>query len=211
MLKPEHIKVLKLDRNSVQEHSKFPPPAYAFKTLTSQLAVLSDVTVATLLNVDIKTFEEQLPRARTYGVSYLVETADKRLIGVSAATSLIKQGLVMRKHLILPQVELQASSSLNKHFIIGVFIRSVIVNNYLPLISNVEIAGWITGDKIEEIKVEDMPQTFQSKLPVVMVPCSRLNPIVTLEQEFNACIKVNDESKQPMAEGETSEDSRVHV
>ena len=197
MLKPEHIRVLKLDRDRLEGHSKLPPPSYSIKPLTNQLAAISDTTVSTLLHLDMEAFRAQLPKARTYGVSYLTKTADGKVIGVSAATSLIKQGMVIRKHLVLPTVELNTSNKLDTHIIIGVFVRSIIVNDYLPVISRVELAGWVDASMINEIKSENVPQGFQSKLPVVMIPCSKLNPIATLEQHFKQCVEGGVESDQP--------------
>ena len=185
MITPEHIRSLRLDRNKLEAHTRLPPPEYSTKTLTTQLAAISDATITTLLKLDMRTFAAQMPRARSLGVSYVIETADKRLVGVSAATSMIRTGAITNKHLILPVPELCASQGLDTHFIIGVFIRSIIIDNYLPYIGKVELAGWLDTADIQELKVDSLPQSFQSKLEVVMVPCSKLNPIA----EFGAAVR----------------------
>ena len=208
MLTSDHIKILRLDRTRMAEHIKLPPPSYSMKVLTDQLAAISDATVSTVLNLDMRQFADQLPRARALGTSYVFNTLGGQVIGISAATSLIKRGPVLRKHLILPEYALCNSNMLDKHFIIGVFIRQMVVDNCLPSISRVEIAGWIEAAKINEVRVEAPPQRFQSKLDVVMIPCAKLNPIGTLEQALKACLGV-DRDNQPQAEGAVLENCRV--
>lgn len=208
MLTADHIKVLRLDRARMEAHSKLPPPKYSMKLMTDQLAAISDATVSTVLQLDMQQFTEQLPRARALGASYVFNTLGGQVIGISAATSLIKCGAVLRKHLILPEYALRSSDQLDRHFIIGVFIRHLVVDNYLPSISRVEVAGWIEAATINEVRVEAPPQKFQSKLDVVMIPCTKLNPIGTLEQALKACLAV-DRDNQPQAEGAVIENCRV--
>ena len=201
MLTSEHIKVLRLDNRRVEAHARLPPPVYSMRVITDQLAAVSDAVVSSLLNLDMESFTAQLPNARRYSVSCLVNAKDGRKIGVSAATSMIKSGPVISKHLILPHPELRSNNGLDKHFVIGVFIRSIAMDNYLPVISKVEIAGWLDTDKLDELRAENTPQTFKSKLSVVMVPCSKLNPIATLDHEIVKCVE-GCGLKQPLAEGD---------
>lgn len=187
MITPEHIRSLRLDRNKLEAHTRLPAPEYSTKTLTTQLAAISDATITTLLKLDMNTFKAQMDTARAYGVSYVIK-AGGRLIGISAATSMIRSGAITNKHLILPEPELYNSKGLDTHFIIGVFIRSIIIDNYLPYIGKVELAGWLDAADIQELKVDSLPQSFQSKLNVVMVPCSKLNPIAEFESAVRDCI-----------------------
>ena len=184
MIRLEHIMHLKLDRERLLAHRKMPPPGYSTKELTNQITAIGDAIIGNLLNVTPEVFQMQLEAARQFKVSYLVEDSNKNMLGISTALSVIKTGDILSKNLIMPRDVLWKDARLKNHYIIGAFIRSNIVDGVLPDISEVEVAGWTDTHDLRKFKREDLPPTFKSKLPVVMMPCSVLHPISTLEGQF---------------------------
>jgi len=184
MIRAEHIVHLKLDRDRLLAHRKMPPPPYSTKELTNQITAIGDAIIANLLNVTPEIFQLQLEAARQFKVSYLVEDSNRNMLGISTALSLIKNGDILSKSLIMPRDVLWKDARLKNHFIIGAFIRGSVVDGVLPDISEVDVAGWTDIHDLRKFKREDLPPTFKSKLPVVMIPCSVLHPISTLEGQF---------------------------
>jgi len=186
MLKAEHIMLIKLDGKRLLAHQQMPPPRYATKELTTQIAAIGEATISNLLNVEPRLFQMQLEAARQLGVSYLAEDQDRGVIGISAATSLIGNGDIMLKNMILPRDVLWKNNQLKMHYVISVFVRGTVVGGIIPDVSQVEVAGWAETADINRAKREDLPPSFKSKLPVIMVPCSALNPIDSLITKLTA-------------------------
>jgi hypothetical protein len=188
MLKLEHIMRLSLDRERLLAHNQMPPPAYSVKELTSQIAAIGDATISGLLDIEPDQFKDQLAAAREFGVSWVTSDQDQKLIGVSAATSVIGDGDIMLKNVIVPRDTMQKNPRLKAHYVIGVFIRGKVVKGQAPDVSEVEIAGWTDtwGIKQNKRPYSQLPPTFKSKLPVVMVPCAALRPINTLVTQLQA-------------------------
>jgi len=184
MIRLEHIMHLKLDRERLLAHRKMPPPSYSTKELTHQITAIGDAIIGNLLNVTPEVFQMQLEAARQFKVSYLVEDSNRNMLGISTALSVIKTGDILSKNLIMPRDVLWKDARLKNHYIIGAFIRCSVVDGVLPDISEVEVAGWTDTHDLRKFKREDLPPTFKSKLPVVMIPCSILHPISTLEGQF---------------------------
>jgi len=189
MLNLEHIMKLRLDRSRIQAHTSMPPPAYSHKELTARMAAIGDATIATILDVTPDNFAAQLEAAREFGVSYVVEDRNHGLIGVSAATSVIRSdGDILQKNMILPYSVTSKDPRLKTHCILGVFLRSAGTRDRMPCESEVEIAGWtdLWGIRQNKLSYAELPPTFKSKLRVVMVPCRSLNPISTFMERVNA-------------------------
>ena len=192
MLEARHIMTLKITPERLAAHKRMPPPAYSNKALTSLFAALGDATISGLLDIDTRVFKMQLAGARKFGASFLTEDVQRNAVGLSAATSLIKSGEVMQKNLIVPRDFTSRSSALRNHFVLGVFVRGQVQNNTLSGITEVEVAGWTDIFGIQKWGEQRLPPTFRSKLPVTMVPCSKLNPISELLPRLNrdayACV-----------------------
>lgn len=189
MIRAEHIMHLKLDRERLLAHRKMPPPSYSTKELTSQLAAIGDAIIGNLFKVPPDVFQMQLDAARQFKVSYLMEDSNHNMMGISTAVSLIKTGDVLTKNLIMPRDVLWRDVHLKNHYIIGAFIRGNVIDGVLPEISDIEVAGWTDTHDLRKFKREDIPPTFKSKLPVVMIPCAALHPIATLEGQFEQEIR----------------------
>ena len=189
MIRAEHIVHLKLDRERLLAHRRMPPPVYSTKELTSQIAAIGDAIISNLLKVPIDVFHMQLEAARQFKTSYLVEDSNRNMLGISSAVSLIKTGDILDKNLIMPRDVLWKDNHLKNHYIIGAFIRGNVVNGVLPEVAEVEVAGWTDTHDLWRYKREDLPFTFKSKIPVVMLPCSVLHPISTLEGQFGKEMK----------------------
>ena len=187
MIGTSDIRYLKLDRERLAAHLTMPPPRFAKKQLTSQIAAIGDAVLSRLIQVEPNIFQMQLDAARDFGVSYLLEDQDRKFVGISAATSVIGDGDIMKKNLILPREVANPNPSLSQHLIVGVFLRSPVVNHALNIedvLENVEVAGWVNTRDIHRIKNPRTPPSFKSKLPVVMVPCTKLQPIESLESRL---------------------------
>lgn len=189
MIRAEHIIHLKLDRERLLAHKNMPPPTYATKELAHQIAAIGDAIIGNLLNIPPEVFQAQLQAARQFKVSYLMKDDNKNMMGISTALSVIKSGEILQKNMIMPRDILWKKAPLKNHFVIGAFVRTQVVNGVLPEISEVDIAGWTDIHDIQKFRLMDLPTTFQSKLPVVMVPCRVLHPIATLEGQFNRAEK----------------------
>jgi len=185
MLEARHIRIMKLADNRLDAHKSMPPPAYATKPLTSHFVAIGDAVISSLLHVDPMLFQAQLSAARQSGVSYLTEDEHNNQVGLSAATSLIRRGEVMQKNVIVPRDFMTSTPNLSDHLVIGVFLRPKDAPTDLPNASEVEIAGWTDMDGVREWGVRRVPPTFKSKLPVMMVPCSKLYPIDELLSRCN--------------------------
>jgi len=179
MLEARNIIKLKLDRKSLAEHSALPAPRYAAKPLIGKFAAFNDTIVTTVAKVDMDTFKRQMDEARAHGTSLLCSDQNDNAVGVSAATSLIKSGDVMRKNLIVPQDMLRFDRDLAEHIVIGAFIRGSVEDGDLMCGDDVELAGWATAKDIQMLQ-SDTPPTFQSKLRVMALPCGLLRPMSTL-------------------------------
>ena len=190
MLRAEHIMRLKLDRDRLLAHRQMPPPKYSTKELTNQITAIGDAVIAELLDVPASTFAMQLEAARSFGTSYLMEDQERRIVGISAATSLIKSGDIIRKNVIMPRNYAWKNDNLSKHYIIGVFVRGRLEDGVIPDIAEVEVAGWTDTGHLRAVtrgqQDKVLPKTFQSKLPVAILPCTDLRPIDTLVNWLNA-------------------------
>jgi hypothetical protein len=186
MLEPKHIIQLKIDRNRLEAHQNMPTPGYVTKELTGQFTTLSDAILTSILNVDTDVFRRQLELARQHGAEYISEDKNHTPIGVSAVTSLIKRGNIMHKNLIVPNDFMRFDTSLNDHFIIGAFVRGYIDKGNLKYAGDVEIAGWTTCRNMQQTMSLQPPNSFQSKLNVIAVPCTSLMPINDLFQHIHA-------------------------
>lgn len=189
MIRAEHIMHLKLDRERLLAHKRMPPPSYSTKELTHQITAIGDAIISNLLGVSPEVFQMQLDAARQFKVSYLLEDSNQNMMGVSTALSVIKSGEILQKNMILPRDVMWKDARLKNHYIIGAFIRGSVVDGVLPEVSEVDVAGWTDIHDIKKFRLEDLPPTFKSKLPVVMVPCSVLHPISTLAGQFNRAEK----------------------
>lgn len=180
MLTAQHIMKIKLDGRRLAAHREMDPPGYVTKELTKQIVAIGEATISDLLQVDPEIFKMQLEAARTFGVSYLVEDQQRNLLGVSAATSLIKDTDIMRKNLILPRDYTWKNPQLRAHYVIGLFLKGNVVDGQIPDVEEINVAGWTDTYGLNRHKSKRLPPTFHSKLPVVMMPCSKLEPIETL-------------------------------
>jgi|694.fasta_scaffold42075_5 hypothetical protein len=186
MLEPKHIVKLQLDHVRLAVHQTMPQPRYVNKPLIGQFTTLSDTILTSLLQIDPEAFRQQLELARQYGTTYLTEDSEKRPIGITATTSLIKSGTVITKSLIVPQDFLKFDRRLSDHLIVGVFVRGHVdqASGLLAYDDSVEVAGWATSRDIQHMQAIAPPPTFQSKLRVLTVPCTALRPINTLLQRL---------------------------
>jgi len=178
---------MKLDRERLAAHIAMPPPRFSKKQLTAQIAAIGDAVLSRLIQVDPQIFQMQLDAARDFGVSYLLEDQNRKFVGLSAATSVIGDGDIMKKNLILPREVANPNPQLSQHFVVGVFLRSPVVNSAINIddvTDKVEVAGWVNTKDIHRIKNPRTPPSFKSKLPVVMVPCTKLQPIEELESRL---------------------------
>ena len=190
MLEPRHIMRLKLASDQLLAYRSMPPPEHASKELTSQMIAIGNATISNLLNLDPQLFEMQLDAARDFGASYLTEDYCRNIIGVSAATSLIKDDNVLAKNMILPREFVRRDPRLHAHYIVSVFLRGVIANGVVQDVSEVEVAGW-TDTKGAMRNGRHPPAKFTSKIPVIAVPCTALNPINQLVKrltEHKLCV-----------------------
>jgi len=181
------IRKLNIDRERLTAHYAMPPPRFSKKALTTQIAAIGDAVLSRLLQVDPDIFQMQLDAARDFGASYLIEDHNRNLVGLSAATSVIGDGDIMKKNLILPREFAGPNPNLAKHYVVGVFLRSPVINQAIAIedaAANVEVAGWVDTKDISRIKSARTPPSFKSKLPIVMVPCNKLEPIGVLEQRL---------------------------
>src|ERR1039457_5745636 len=131
MLQPPHIIHLQLDRIRLAAHEQMPLPEYVTKPLIGQFTTLSDAILTGLLNIDPEIFRKQLATARRLGAAWLGEDAQHKIIGISATTSLIRNGNVLAKNLIVPQDFLRFDKRLADHFVIGAFVRGQAVDGKL--------------------------------------------------------------------------------
>jgi hypothetical protein len=189
MIKTADIVRLKLDRDRLDAHIAMPPPRFSKKQLTAQIAAIGDAVLSRLIQVEPQIFQMQLDAARDFGVSYLLEDQNRKFVGLSAATSVIGDGDIMKKNLILPRELANVNPALSQHFVVGVFLRSPVQGQALDIdnvADHIEIAGWVNTKDIHRIKNPRTPPSFKSKLPVVMVPCTKLQPIEELEDRLVA-------------------------
>ena len=184
MLEPRHILRLKLDRRSLEEHNAMPPPRYVSKPLIGRFAALNDTIVSSIAGIGSDAFARQMDDARACGASVLCEDAQNNTVGMSAATSLIKSGDVMRKNLIVPQDMLRQDHKLADRIVISAFVRGSVEDGELLCEDDVEIAGWATAKDIQMLQSAAPPPTFQSKLSIVTVPCGLLRPMSSLIERF---------------------------
>jgi hypothetical protein len=178
MIKPEHILHFKIDRDRLLAHQQLMPPGYATKPLDVQFSAIGDTVIGKLMDVDPVMFGVQLEAARQHGVSYMMEDERRRIIGISAATSLIKDDDIVNKNLIVPRRWLHKDSALWKHLIVAVFTN----------IDAVNVAGWTDTYMLYKAgrNNEQMPYTFHSKLSVVTLPCGELTPMSVLMDRISA-------------------------
>lgn len=181
MLEPRHIVRLQLNGARVAAHEAMPKPYHVTKALTGHFAVLSDAVISELLNIAPEEFKRQLRTSRERGVEFIGCDSARNQIGVSAATSLIKSGSVLSKHIIVPNDFMKFDRKLKDHIVIGAFIRGTVTDGKLePWSDTVEVAGWTTAKDIEWMQQSTPPPAFQSKLQITTFPCSALQPIETL-------------------------------
>lgn len=177
MLEPRHIVRLKLDRARLAAHAAMPLPKYVSKPLIGQFTALSDTILASLLGIAPDQFGQQLETARKYGAALLREDGQANPVGISACTSVIKSGTILSKHLIVPQDCLRYDRRLTDHIMVGAFVHGEVKNGSLVCSDNIEIAGWATAADIKRLQAAAQPPMFQSKLNVIMVPCTSLRPM----------------------------------
>lgn len=185
MLEPRHIVRLKIPYDRIEAHTKLPPPEHVTKPLIGQFAALSDAVLTSLLNITPVQFGQQLDTARKYGASLLREDKDLKLIGISATTSAVRSGSLMTKHLVVPFDFLLFDRKLTDHLMIGAFVQGKVENGKLTTDGTVDIAGWVTADDVKRLQTSRKPPMFQTKLNVVMVPCSALRPIDELFERID--------------------------
>jgi len=185
VLEPRHILQLKLDSERLQLYREMPPPGHASKKLTGQIVAIGNATISELLHIEPDVFSTQLAAARDFGASYLTEDSQNNIIGISAATSLIRgDSKILNKNLILPKAAAYKDPHLAAHYIISVFLRGSVRDGGLPDVSEVNVAGWADTKCIQNYGRRP-PETFKSKLDVVALPCTALQPIDTLLTQLN--------------------------
>jgi hypothetical protein len=186
MLEPRDIMRLRLDTARLSAHQKMPVPSYVHKPLIGQYSAISEAVISELLHIDTETFRTQLEMARKAGTSYIhVDRTTNKRIGVCGATSLIK-GPVINKNIVVPNNNVFHSPMLDEHIIIGSFVRGQIFDGMLTGIEDLEVAGWARASDIMKWESDNSkPFNFKTNLPVIMMPCSMLNPINTLSTVIN--------------------------
>jgi len=185
MLEPRHIVRLKIPAERIAAHAQLPPPEHVTKALIAQFATLSDAVLTSLMNITPIQFGGQLEAARKCGVELMRETRDAKLVGLSATTSLIKTGNLITKHLIVPYDFLAYDRKLSDHLMIGAFVQGKVENGKLRCDGTVDVAGWVTSGDVRRLQSFKNPPMFQSKLKVIMVPCSALRPISSLFEQVD--------------------------
>jgi len=177
MLSVEHIASLKLDRYKLDAHIQM-PAAYTCKETTRRLAAVANAIIGEVMHVEPKEFELQLEAARSMGAAYVYAHDKHRVSGISAYASVVKDKNILKKNLILPKSVLWKHGSLLDHYILGVYLCGVGPDIDVQETSEIMLAGWTNIESIYKYKVDTLPFTFRSKLPVVAVPCERLNPMM---------------------------------
>ena len=112
------------------------------KPLDIQYAAIGDTVIGKLMGVDPVEYNMQLEAARQHGTSYMMEDVRHRNIGISAATSLIKDDDILGKNLIVPRRWIRKDPALWRHFIIALFLKGKTENGQLVDVDSVKIAGW---------------------------------------------------------------------
>ena len=178
MLVAEHIACLKLDRYKLEAHDRMIVSGI-FKEITRKLEAVGRAVVAEVLHIPPDEFEAQLEAARRLGTSYLYEQRKHTLAGVSAFVSVVKDDDILDKNLVLPCKILQHHPRLTNHYILGVYLLGT--GNALEINENTNIilAGWTDLPGILRDKTDTVPFSFKSKVPVITVPCTKLNPMTS--------------------------------
>jgi hypothetical protein len=176
MLITEHIACLRLERYKLEAHAGMAPGCICKET-TRRLAAVGNAVIGELLNVPPAEFEQQLEAARSMGAAYLHERAKNRLAGVSAYVSVVKDNDILDKNLILPRAVMNKHVGLENHYILGVYLVGTGKDLRITDQTDIILAGWTDVDGIRRDKANTVPFNFKSKVPVVIVPCSRLYPI----------------------------------
>lgn len=183
MLTIHDLKVINIDKNRYSACRKLPPPEYTQKELTAQISAIGEAVLQDILNIDPKMFELQIEAARNFGVSYIFETPKNEIVGLSVATSLLKDNSnILRKNLIVPIETIRRSKQtrfLDKHYLIALFMKNNLQDGIIPEqeIKNVIIAGWVNLKTVNINANRSLPPSFTSKLSVAAIPCTQLNPI----------------------------------
>lgn len=181
MLEPRDIVRLRLDAVRLSAHQKMPVPRYVHKPLIGQYSAISEAIISELLHIDTDAFRMQLDAARRAGTSYIhIDKDTNKRVGICGATSLIK-GPVINKNIVVPTNNVFHSTALDEHIVIGSFVRGTIADGMLTNIDDLEVAGWARASDIMRWESDNSkPFNFKTSLPVIMMPCSMLNPINTL-------------------------------
>lgn len=153
-----------------------PAPEHATQELIKYFAAIGNATLGNLLAIPPDLFETQLSAARDFGASYLTEDKQHKILGISAATSAIKNNNILNKYLILPQEYMRKAPELTTHYIVSLFLQGSIDYNTIPNVSEVNVAGWTTVHDIQKYG-QQPPAGFNSKIQVIAMPCTMLNPI----------------------------------
>ena len=187
MLELKHIMHLKLPTDRMTAHTCMPPPPHATKPLMVQLSSLGGAALAQLMQLTPVQFGEQLRRARSLGAELIATDANRKTVGVSMALSVVKPEPILGKHMIVPSDFMRFRPQLSDHFVIGAFVRGNVENGHLNFDGNIDIAGWANAEDIQSANVMVRPTKFQTKLDVIMVPCTSLRPISELLASVDAC------------------------
>jgi hypothetical protein len=192
MIQAEHIINIKIDIERLTHYFSMPPPSYVRRHTDSQLAAIGNAVIGSIMRVDPTVFEMQLSAARDFGVSYLYQDANNRVVGISPAVSLIKDDQILSKNLIVPRRWLMQHPSLTRHMIVGIFIKGRIDDGNL-ITEAINLAGWTDTRKLREQgrSNDQLPGAFQSKIAIVALPCKSLDPITSLIEDVesrNLCV-----------------------
>lgn len=181
MLHREHILNLRIDRNRLQAHQNIADMGLNRNRNTSMIEAMGNAALGSILDVEPVEFQNKLTVARSKKVSYLVDSL-RGIIGISTATSVIKDSNVMSKNMIIPSWRVVLDPGLADHYLVAVFVRGRRTDGgmieYDP--DSVQVAGWTDINRLLSCATHRIPDKFKTDLRVTVLPCRYLEPIDTL-------------------------------
>lgn len=203
MLKRDHILNLKIDRTRLEAHQNIADMGLNRNRNTSRIEAIGNAALGSILDVDPIEFQHKLTVARSKRVSYLVKCM-RGIIGISPATSVVKDGNILSKNMIIPSWRVMLDPGLSDHYLVAVFVRGHKNDDgqieYDP--DSVQIAGWTDVNRLLACATHRVPAKFETDLRVTVLPCRYLEPIDTLIKQLSERIEEHAQvEEKPMCDG----------
>lgn len=192
MITKDDITKVELPPDVVQ-FCKEHPIANCRLPVTGQLKAIGEKVVQQIVGLNDDVFNMQLESAREMGVTCVCEDKNRHPVGISTTVSLVKDGEIFDKRIVVPAGQIRKHPQLDAHHTVAIYVvGNKDSHDCLSDVQSIYVAGWLPIGKLKRwIKKNGNPPFQVKNMSLAVAPVSILNPLPSLQEQVtwhNICV-----------------------